>query len=69
MLSVNVDEQTDILYMLNTLNNTELAFKLANRANLLGADDLYIKQHQSLFCSGNYVEAAKVVAGSPRVRP
>ena len=39
ILSVNVDEQTIILYILGTLNNTELAFKLASRANLPGADD------------------------------
>ncbi len=67
VLSVNVDEQTIIPYILTTLNNTELAFKLASRANLPGADDLYVKQYQQLFASGNYAEAAKVAANSPRV--
>jgi clathrin heavy chain len=52
---------------LTTLNNTELAFELASRANLPGADDLYIKQYQQLFSSGQYNEAAKVAANSPRV--
>ncbi|KAJ3555518.1 hypothetical protein NM688_g2533 [Phlebia brevispora] len=66
VLSVNVDEQTIVPYILTTLNNTELAFKLASRANLPGADDLYIKQYQSLFQSGQYGEAAKVAANSPR---
>ncbi|KIY52907.1 clathrin heavy chain [Fistulina hepatica ATCC 64428] len=66
VLSVNVDEQTIIPYILGTLNNTELAFKLASRANLPGADDLYIKQYQTLFAAGQYGEAAKVAANSPR---
>ncbi|KAI0716028.1 clathrin heavy chain 1 [Cerioporus squamosus] len=63
---VSVDEQTVIPYILTTLNNTELAFKLASRANLPGADDLYIKQYQQLFQSGQYGEAAKIAANSPR---
>ena len=67
VLSVSVDEQTIIPYILTTLNNTELAFKLASRANLPGADDLYIKQYQQLFQSGQYGEAAKIAANSPRV--
>lgn len=67
VLSVNVDDQTIIPYILSTLNNTELAFKLASRANLPGADDLYVRQYQQLFSSGQYSEAAKVAANSPRV--
>jgi clathrin heavy chain len=67
VLSVNVDEQTIIPYILATLNNTELAFKLASRANLPGADDLYVKQYQQLFQTGQFSEAAKVAANSPRV--
>ncbi|OCH91028.1 clathrin heavy chain [Obba rivulosa] len=66
VLNVAVDEQTIIPYILTTLNNTELAFKLASRANLPGADDLYIKQYQQLFASGQYSEAAKIAANSPR---
>ncbi|KAF9078161.1 hypothetical protein BDP27DRAFT_1253219 [Rhodocollybia butyracea] len=66
VLSVNVDDQTIVPYTLTTLNNTELAFKLASRANLPGADDLYIKQYQSLFQSGQFSEAAKIAANSPR---
>ena len=67
VLSVNVDEQTIIPYILTTLNNTDLAFKLASRANLPGADDLYVKKYQQLFQSGQFNEAAKVAANSPRV--
>lgn len=67
VLSVNVDEQTIIPYILTTLNNTDLAFKLASRGNLPGADDLYVKQYQQLFSAGQFGEAAKVAANSPRV--
>lgn len=49
-----------------TLNNTDLAIKLASRANLPGADDLYVQQYRNLFQSGNYSEAAKIAANSPR---
>ncbi|KAL4063210.1 armadillo-type protein [Scleroderma citrinum] len=66
VLSVSVDEQTIIPYILGTLNNTELAFKLASRANLPGADDLYVKQFQQLFAAGQFSEAAKIAANSPR---
>lgn len=68
VLSVSVDEQTMIPYILNVLNNTELAVKLASRANLPGADDLYVQQYNQLFGSGQYSEAAKIAANSPRVR-
>jgi clathrin heavy chain len=67
VLSVNIDEQTIIPYILNVLNNTELAVKLASRANLPGADDLYVKQFQQLFTTGQFAEAAKIAANSPRV--
>ncbi|KAK7016226.1 Clathrin heavy chain [Paramarasmius palmivorus] len=40
--------------------------QMASRANLPGADDLYIKQYQQLFQSGQYSEAAKIAANSPR---
>ncbi len=46
-------------YIFGTLNNTELAFKLASRANLPGADDLYIKQYQALFQSDQFNEGGQ----------
>ncbi|MCO5556042.1 hypothetical protein L7F22_009586 [Adiantum nelumboides] len=66
VLSVSVDETTIIPYILSTLNNTELAFKLASRGDLPGADDLYMQQFHSLFSTGQYGEAAKIAANSPR---
>ncbi|OBZ65960.1 hypothetical protein A0H81_14163 [Grifola frondosa] len=44
VLIFNVDEQTVIPYILMTLNNTELAFKLPIHADLLGADVLSISR-------------------------
>lgn len=67
VLSVSVDDHTIISYILTTLNNTDLAFKLASRASLPGADELYVRQYQQLFQSGQYGEAAKIAAKSPRV--
>lgn len=66
VLSVDVDENTIVPYILTTLNNTELAFKLASRANLPGADDLYVQQYQQLFQSGQLDQAAQIAANSPR---
>ncbi|CEH18551.1 clathrin heavy chain [Ceraceosorus bombacis] len=66
VLSVSVDEGTIIPYILRTLNNTELAFKLASRGDLPGADDLYMQQFHQLFSTAQYGEAAKIAANSPR---
>lgn len=67
VLTVGVSDQNIIPYILNTLNNPTLALKLASRANLAGADEFYVEQFRQLFSSGNYNEAAKVAANSPRV--
>ena len=56
VLSASVDEGALDPCILWTLNSTELAFKLASRANLPGADDLYIKQYWQLFQSGQFNE-------------
>lgn len=66
VLFVTIDDTTIIPYLLENPANTEIAIKLASRAGLPGADNLYAKQFDQLFNSGNYLEAAKVAAGSPR---
>jgi clathrin heavy chain len=58
VLSVSVDQSTIIPYIMKTLNNPELAIKMASRNNLPGADDIYQARFQQL---------AKVAANSPRV--
>ena len=67
VLSVSVDESNIVPYIMKTLNNPELAIKLASRNNLPGADDLYLARFNQLFQQGNFAEAAKVAATSPRV--
>ncbi|KAI9031707.1 hypothetical protein CLU79DRAFT_729726 [Phycomyces nitens] len=66
VLSVTLDENTAIPYVLNSLHNTELAIKLASRGGLPGADNLYEQRFEQLFNSGAYGDAAKVAATSPR---
>ncbi|KAL3953789.1 hypothetical protein ACCO45_011745 [Purpureocillium lilacinum] len=66
VLFVTIDDSTIIPYLLENPANTEIAIKLASRAGLPGADNLYAKQFDQLFNSGNYMEAAKIAANSPR---
>jgi clathrin heavy chain len=66
VLSVVLDESTVIPYLLLNPANSGLAVKLASRAGLPGADDLYANQFRQLLSSGQYKEAAKIAANSPR---
>ncbi|CAH7670842.1 clathrin, heavy polypeptide [Phakopsora pachyrhizi] len=66
VLSVTVDDETIVPFILNTLKNPELAIKMASRADLPGADDIYLQQFQQLFTSGQFSQAAKIAANSPR---
>jgi hypothetical protein len=66
VLSVTIDENNIVPYVSTTLNNAELAYKMASRSNLPGADQLFINCFNTLFQQGNYSEAAKVAASAPR---
>lgn len=66
-MSVTLDENTVVPYIVNKLGNTELALKLAGRGGLAGADDLCVNRFHQLFSSGAYIDAAKLAANSPRV--
>ena len=66
VLTVSVDESTIIPYLLQNPANSTLALNLASRAGLAGADDLYQRQFDQLCAQGNWIEAAKVAANSPR---
>lgn len=66
VLSVTLDENTVIPYLLQNPANAELAYRLASRAGLPGADNLYQQQFENLLASGQYAEAAKTAANSPR---
>ncbi|CAM2716734.1 unnamed protein product [Rotaria socialis] len=67
VLSVSMDEEIVVSYIQNTLGNAELAYKMAARCNLPGADQLFLARFSQLFQSGNYDAAAKVAATAPRV--
>ena len=66
VLSVSVDETTIIPYLLTNPANATLAVRLASRAGLPGADNLYEQQFEQLCAQQNWVEAAKIAANSPR---
>ena len=66
VLSVTVDEENMVPYVSGTLNNQDLAYKMASRSNLPGADQLFVNKFNMLFQQGQYSEAAKVAASSPR---
>lgn len=66
VLSVSVDDHTIIPYLLQNPANGALALKLASRAGLPGADSLYQQQFENLCAQGNFQEAAKIAANSPR---
>ncbi|KAG7563044.1 hypothetical protein FFLO_01476 [Filobasidium floriforme] len=66
VLSVSLDEGNVVPYIMNQLKDGNLAIRLASRANLPGADELFVQQFQNLFQQGQYSEAAKIAANSPR---
>ncbi|KAJ3117386.1 hypothetical protein HDU96_006911 [Phlyctochytrium bullatum] len=66
VLSVSIEEDTIIPYILGTLGNPDLALKLALRGGLPGADSMIIERFNTYLQTGNYSEAAKVAALSPR---
>ncbi|KAI8900004.1 hypothetical protein BC833DRAFT_583645 [Globomyces pollinis-pini] len=65
VLSVSVDENSIIPYITGTLNNLELAFRLATRNNLPGAENLVLERFNQCMNTGNFGEAAKIAATSP----
>ncbi|RKO96471.1 hypothetical protein CAUPRSCDRAFT_4164, partial [Caulochytrium protostelioides] len=65
VLSVSVDENTVIPYILQTLQNVDLAYRLATRGNLPGANNLVVERFNQTLQSGQYAQAAKIAASSP----
>ena len=66
VLSVCIDDDNIVQYCTQSLNNPDLALKIATRCDLGGADDLFVKKFQLLFQQGAYTDAAKVAANAPR---
>jgi clathrin heavy chain len=66
VLSVCVDENNIVSYIINTVKNPELAIRLASRNGYPGADEFFVQRFTQLFREGNFPEAAKVAANSPK---
>ena len=49
VLSVSVDEENIIPYISNTLQNSDLALRMATRNNLAGAEELFVRKFNTLF--------------------
>jgi clathrin heavy chain len=65
VLSVSVDPNNLVPYVSNVLKNVELAYRLAIRNNLPGAEGLVLERFNMCFQSGQFAEAAKIAATSP----
>lgn len=66
VLSVSVEEDSIVQYITTTLQNHDLALRIASRNNLPGADELFVRKFNNLFSNGQYSEAAKVAACAPK---
>ena len=64
---MSVEEDNIIQYITNTLQNPDLALRIASRNNLPGAEDLFVRKFNQVFQGGQYSEAAKVAAQAPKV--
>ncbi|PAV87121.1 hypothetical protein WR25_08711 [Diploscapter pachys] len=66
VLSVSIDESSIIPFVTNSLQNPDLALKLAVRCDLPGAEELFVRKFNLLFSNGQFNEAAKVAATAPQ---
>jgi clathrin heavy chain len=66
VLRTTVNENTLVPYVLDNPASAEIAYKLASKGGLPGADKLYQARFENLMQTGEYLEAAKVAANSPR---
>ncbi|KAF2259169.1 clathrin heavy chain [Lojkania enalia] len=66
VLHTTVKEDVIIPYIMENPACAEIAYKLASRGGLPGADQLYQQRFEHLMQQGSYAEAAKVAADSPR---
>ncbi|KAF2832004.1 clathrin heavy chain [Ophiobolus disseminans] len=66
VLHTTIREDSLIPYIMENPACAEIAYKLASKGGLPGADQLYSQRFETLMTQGNYSEAAKVAANSPR---
>jgi clathrin heavy chain len=69
LLQVNIDESAFIPYVINYAkhipDNVGVAFNLAQRYHLAGADELFAAQFNKLLGMGDFAGAAKVAKDAP----
>ncbi|KAL1304968.1 hypothetical protein AAFC00_003874 [Neodothiora populina] len=66
VLQVSLDEQNVIPFLLENPENAQVAYKLASRGGLAGAESIYQQQFEYQLTNGQYAEAAKTAANSPQ---
>jgi len=66
VLQATIREDSLIPYIMENPACAEIAYKLASKGGLPGADQLYSQRFEMLMSQGNFAEAAKVAANSPR---
>ncbi|KAH7131916.1 hypothetical protein B0J11DRAFT_520333 [Dendryphion nanum] len=66
ILHSTIKEDALIPYIMDNPACAEIAYKLASKGGLPGADQLYQQRFENLMQQGQYAEAAKVAANSPR---
>lgn len=68
VLAINVDEANLVPYVMNAQHipdQKNVAFKLASRYGLQGADDVFMQQFNMALASSDYAQAARVAQGAP----
>lgn len=65
VVAVNIIPEAVVPYVMQKLNNVELATRLASRNGFPGAENLFNEHFVELFQDGKYREAALVAADSP----
>ncbi|CAI6341479.1 unnamed protein product [Periconia digitata] len=66
VLHTTIKEDALIPYIMENPACAEIAYKLASKGGLPGADQLYATRFENLMQQSNFSEAAKVAANSPR---
>lgn len=64
LLSVSMNKDNIIPYIINTLQNNDLALKLSSRLSLPGAEGLFKLELEKLLASGDITGAAKLAGSS-----
>jgi hypothetical protein len=67
VLSVAINDANIVKHIQQTLNNYEIALRIASQANLGGADDLFTQKFRTLLAEMNIQEVAQLYFSLTRV--